>query len=64
MEYSVVHKELSLVGIMVLLGAFQTEFDPLVSIKLGHDPNLVASYPLGTCLAYQSHPESALDLLC
>ena len=52
MEYSVVHKELSLVGIMVLLGAFQTEFDPSVSIKLGNDPNLVASYPSGTCQAY------------
>ena len=64
MEYSGLHRDLSQVGIMAFPGAFQKEFDPLVFIKLGEDLNLVASYPLRTCLGVQCQPESAIGLLC
>ena len=48
---------------MAFPGAFQKEVDPMVTIKVGHDPNLVASFPSGTSLGDQSQPESAIGLL-
>ena len=58
-----VHTGISLAGILAFLGVFQKEIDPVVFIKLLHDPDLVASFLLETCLADHSQPESMLGLL-
>ena len=57
------HRDLNLAGIMAFPGAFQKEFDPMVIIKLAHDPDLVASYPSRTSLVDQTQSESVLSLL-